>query len=92
MRKKLKIVRVDWLDAQGGVRTGWREVTALEKEKPVKAISIGVLLKKDKNRIVVCPHLVGDHNEINFDEEVHGDGVLSIPNGWVTKITVLGIV
>jgi len=88
--KKLKVVRVDWLDAFGGVIKGWDDIDVLTKGKPIKAVTFGVLLSKTKEKVVVCPHLAGDAKEIDLDTAA-GDGAISIPAKWIVKITNLGI-
>lgn len=95
MRKpRYKIVRVDWLDAHGGVLAGWKDISSVAKSKPVLAMSIGVLLRETKDKVVVCPHFVGTSHELLLSEDADtaADGALSIPRSWVKKITVLGYV
>lgn len=79
----MKIVKVEWSDATGGVRSGWRPLAEMRKlGAPAPAVSIGYLLREDENSIVVCPHLVGEA----MDE---GDGEAVIPRVWVKSITEL---
>ena len=88
-----KIVRVEWIDAHGGVRGGWRELSLISKRKAVHALSVGVLLHEASDRVVVCPHFVGNEKGIDLDEtDTSGDGEIAIPRSWVRKITVLGYV
>lgn len=93
-KPRYKIVRIDWLDAHGGVIAGWKDISTVVKSKPVLAISIGILLKENKDKVIVCPHFVGSPHElmISEDAETAADGALSIPRSWVKKITVLGYV
>ena len=93
MRKmQHKVVRVDWLDAFGGVLQGWKDAATLARGLPVHAVTFGVLLSKDKHRVVVCPHLVGDTKGIDLSEDtVAGDGAINIPIEWVQKITIIGL-
>lgn len=73
----MKLVIVDWLDATGGTRNGWRSM----KEMAVGALdscrSVGWLLVEDKDRLVVIPHISAEQ----------GDGEIIIPRSWVSKIT-----
>ena len=79
MRRGLwvRIVRVKWLDATGGVRAGWRSLKDL-LEPPEEAVSVGFLLKQDDVTILV-PHICGDE----------GDGEIAIPTAWVKDIVDL---
>jgi len=86
---RLKIVRVDWLDAHGGIRRGWRPREELSKRKPAHAVSIGVMLESTPKHVVLCPHFVSESYGLDTDS-MEGDGEISIPRDWVSKITVLG--
>ena len=89
--KKYKVVRVDWLDAHGGVRGGWRDVSTVAKRKPAVSVSFGVLLRQDNEYVVICPHFAGDDNGIDMEKDVSADGEMAIPMKWVKKITKLGL-
>ena len=79
----MRIVRVDWTDATGGVRGGWRSLVDIRKAaQAAPAVSYGALLHEDEKLVIICPHFVGDR----LDE---GDGEVTIPKEWVTKITDL---
>lgn len=85
----LKLVRVDWMDAFGGVREGWRGIADVRDRKTTPAISIGFLAKETDEKIVILPHLVSaDENPVNY-ETCSGDGELAIPKAWVTSIVEL---
>lgn len=81
---KLRIVRVDWIDANGGVLHGWRDIDAVRARQPANAVAFGILLRKDKKAIMILPHVVGPLGDLQ------GDGEIVIPCDWVTKITTLG--
>jgi hypothetical protein len=89
-----KIVRVDWLDAHGGVLAGWKDISSVAKSKPVLAMSIGILLKETKDKLVVCPHFVGSPTELSLsdDADTAADGAIGIPRSWVKKVVVLGYI
>jgi len=89
----LRIVRVDWLDAHGGTRRGWRPRGDLVKLAPAHAVAIGVLLRDDASFVVVCPHLVGDERGLDpaDPERLEGDGEIAIPRGWIVAVTNLGV-
>ena len=82
---RCRIALVEWLDAHGGVRTGWRDMAEIRKREPVVALSIGYLVAETKTTITICPHIVTD-GEGNAEM---GDGEISIPRSWVRKIKVL---
>jgi len=78
----MRLVLVEWLDAEGGIRSGWRPVKDMSRE-PVPCKSVGWLKDDDDNMLLVIPHLGTAGNE-------HiGDGEIRIPKGWATKITDL---
>lgn len=88
-----KVVRVDWLDAHGGVRDGWKDMAEVAKVSAAPAVSFGVLVKRTKRSIVVCPHFVNSDDEKGINctlENSKGDGEICIPMKWVTKLTELG--
>ena len=74
----MRICKVTWLDATGGLRTGWRSLksihTALEE-----STSVGFLLRDD-DVVVIVPHLSG------IDE---GDGEIAIPRTCVKEVVDL---
>lgn len=74
----MKIVKVDWADATGGIRVGWRPLRSMTAP-PVKVESVGFLIRND-DVVAIVPHLA----------EEDGDGEIAIPAGWVTKIIELG--
>ena len=79
-----KLVEVRWMDAFGGVNSGWRPLTDMKKAaqgSPAK--SVGWLIFENDEIVKVCPHLVGESDE-------EGDGEITIPKDWVSKITEIG--
>ena len=81
--RKDKIVLVEWLDACGGERRGWRPMKEVQAQEPAKCQSVGFLVRKTKTEVVVCPHLA------RLGDDVDGDAELAIPRSWVKKIKVL---
>lgn len=79
----MKIVLVEWLDAHGGNRTGWKDLKEIASAMPAKGKSVGWMVKETEHHIVICPHFVGE------DTELQGDGEMSIPKSWVKAIKVL---
>lgn len=79
----MRLVQVEWVDASGGIRAGWRALTDIKKgAAPTPAISVGWLVRNDEDCVTVCPHLVGENRE-------EGDGELSIPKSWVIRMVDL---
>jgi hypothetical protein len=79
----MKIVIIEWVDAHGGNRTGWKGLKEIESTVPANGRSVGFLVKETETHIVVCPHFVGD------EPNIEGDGEMSIPKGWIKAIKVL---
>ena len=72
------LVLVQWRDAMGGTRGGWRPIGTMHA--PVADCeSVGWVVEHTAEKIVVVPHIAGDD----------GDGEIAIPAAWVQKITLL---
>lgn len=85
----LKLVRVDWMDAFGGVREGWRGIADVRDRKTTPAISVGYLAKEGPDKIVIIPHFVSaDEKDVDFTT-CSADGEISIPLDWVRSIVEL---
>lgn len=79
----MKLVMVEWKDASGGIRFGWRSLAEMKKSaKPTHAVSVGFLISSDDDCVTVCPHVVGE----DLDQ---GDGELAIPKSWIVRIVDL---
>lgn len=79
----MKIVEVLWLDAHGGNKSGWKKLRKIASTVPATGRSVGYLVKRTDDLVVVCPHLVGE------GKSAEGDGEIAIPKSWVKKIRVL---
>jgi hypothetical protein len=88
---RLKIVRVDWVDAVGGVRLGWRPVSKCKADNTTLCVSIGVLIERTKEAIVVLPHICHIASS-GVPEWAQGDGEIAIPSSWVKRVKVLGYI
>ena len=74
----MKLVLVNWLDAAGGNRDGWRPLVAMTGMSSHACVSVGFLLHQDDDRIVVVPHVSGEQ----------GDGEIVIPRSWLDRVVV----
>ena len=81
--KRSPIVLIEWADACGGARSGWRHITEIEKTTPATCYSVGFLMRHTKAEVLIVPHIA------TVDDQIDGDAELSIPRSWVKKITVL---
>lgn len=79
---KLAIYLVVWRDAYA--KTGWHEKDIIEALAPARIHTVGFLVKKDKEKIV----LVGswDFNECN------GGFPIAIPKGWIERMEKISYV
>jgi hypothetical protein len=85
----VKLVRVDWMDAFGGVREGWRGIEDIKGRATAPAISIGFLARETDEKVVILPHLISaDVNPVDFTT-CSGDGELVIPKTWIRSIVEL---
>ena len=76
------LVLVTWLDAKDG-QTGWHSLDDIEKEKLATCYSIGWLMTRNNEKVVV----MADYSE--FEDDKEGGRHIAIPNGWVQSITHL---
>ena len=79
--RALKVVAVDWLDATGA--TEWTTEAEAKLSTPALVTTVGVILVKDDQRIVIASTL--GHGA----DRAVGD-VTTIPATWVKSIEPLG--
>jgi hypothetical protein len=77
---EMRLVLVDWLDAAGGTRGGWKPVAEMGRDLPVRCRSVGWVVQEDERRIVLVPHLARDGD---------GDGEIAIPRDWLQRVVDL---
>jgi len=81
----MKLVLIEWVDAH--TTGGWNDLDELEEScEPLHCRSVGWLLCKKNNYVVVVPHMSG---EKNGDIKINGRGHLAIPTKTIQKMTVL---
>ena len=81
----MKIVLVEWIDANGGVVTGWRDLSDLTRREGALAVSMGRVIKETAKELVILPHWIPEGKTL--DSEVHqGDGEIAIQKNWIKKI------
>ncbi len=76
----MKIVEVEWLDAQSGFSSPLT-IEELEKEEPIHTFSVGYLLKEDKDKIILGFMVFGDEGVFKHWQ--------LIPRGMIKKIKVI---
>lgn len=77
--KKMSLVRVDWVDSV--THGGWRDLGSVKDYNHCPAVSVGYLAKKDRDVLVIAPHVSSGTDE--------GCGLMTIPRCSVKKITKL---
>lgn len=82
----MKIVKVEWLDAQTGFSTP-ETIEELEQEKPTCTLSVGYLITDDKDKIILGFMKWGEDDEI-IKNTMFKHWQL-IPKGMIKKITEL---
>lgn len=91
-RKVGDVVRVDWLDAQGGSISGWESLEEIKrKKKPAIAVSFGVVVAHSDNAIIICPHWHGDEHKVSIHDAPNGDGTIVIPGLWIKNVKLLDV-
>jgi len=65
---------------------GWRSIIALKEIETATVISCGAIIYEDDEKIIICPHMIIENNEIS-----EGDAEIAIPKAWIIsnlKMTV----
>ena len=78
-----RLVYVEWEDARG-VTSEWTDVQTLAQADTCVCVSIGILLAKDRQRLVILPHYMGD-------DPYGGCGEMVIPRSQVRRMWALRI-
>lgn len=81
---KYRLVRVEWHDATGGERTGWRPLKLMKANSIVPAVSVGYVVSDTDEQITLCPHVV-----YTDTKTPHGDGEITIPRSWIDHVVDL---
>ena len=79
-KTNLKIVEVEWLDAQSGFSQPLT-IEDLESEEPYHTFSVGYLIKEDKEKIILGFMIFGDEGMFKHWQ--------LIPRGMIKKIREL---
>tara|TARA_R110002020_G_scaffold240326_1_gene453115 strand:- start:13290 stop:13592 length:303 start_codon:yes stop_codon:yes gene_type:complete len=80
---KYPLVLVSWYDAKDG-GSGWHSIEDIQKEKLATCYSMGWMVLKDGDRVVIMSDYSNDENSND------GGRHIVIPSGWVKSITYLG--
>lgn len=80
MNRTDRLVLIEWTDACGGMRQGWKPTADMIGRKPHPCRSVGWIIEDADTHIVLVPHLSNDGD---------GDGELTIPKGWTQRIVDL---
>jgi len=78
--KEMKIVEVEWFDAQSGFSSPLT-LEELEKEEPFHTFSVGYLIKEDKDKVILGFMMFGDEGMFKHWQ--------LIPRGMIKKIKVI---
>ena len=76
----MKIIKVEWFDAQSGFSTPLT-LEELEREEPYHTFSVGYLLKEDKDKLILGFMMFGNEGMFKHWQ--------LIPKGMIKKITEL---
>ena len=76
------MVVITWWDAKDG-ESGWHSVKDIQKEKLATCYSMGWMVLRDEERVVI---MADYSNEENSND---GGRHIAIPSGWVKSITYL---
>ena len=84
--KKLKLVFVEWMDHSSSTQR-WSKFSELEERcEPLLLVSVGWLLKQNKECIVLVPH---KHSDEMTDWTPYGSGDMTIIRSSIKKIIEL---
>jgi len=71
-----QVVKVEWIDAESDAR--WLEMSDIEKLKAPVATSYGIIVRRDKDVLILAHSICGEHYGVN-----------TIPAGMVKKVSKL---
>jgi hypothetical protein len=74
--KSNPVVKVEWIDAESDSR--WLDTDDIKAMKAPVAVSYGVVVRRDKDVLIIAHSICGDHFGVN-----------TIPAGMVRKVTKL---
>lgn len=80
--KKLKTVRVTWLDAATPPDEGWKDIIEIAKLKETMVVTEGKLLKNGKTCIIIISSLTDDND---------CEGVMIIPKTTILSMKELEV-
>lgn len=85
MKKKYRLVMVDWIDSHAG--PGWQGLQQLTQAAyAMPCRSVGWLIKSTKESALIVPHVSGD---IDAGDVRTGRGDLSIPHCSIKRMRTL---
>ena len=59
---------------------GWRPLLALKEQETATVISCGAIVHEDEEKIIICPHMIIENDEIS-----EGDAEIAIPKSWIVS-------
>lgn len=59
---------------------GWRSIIALKEIETATVISCGAIIYEDDEKIIICPHMIVEDDEIS-----EGDAEIAIPKSWIVS-------
>ena len=75
------LVEVKWNDATG--ESGWMDINKAKLSKPAKPVSLGYLLEKTKEKLIIFTDYIVDDE----DGTLTVGNVSTIPAAWVQDVT-----
>ena len=79
--KDYPLVEVKWNDAAG--ESGWMDINKAKLSKPAKPVSLGYLLEKTKEKLIIFTDYIVDDE----DGTLTVGNVTTIPAAWVQDVT-----
>ena len=79
--KDYALVEVKWNDATG--ESGWMDINKAKLSKPAKPVSLGYLLEKTKEKLIIFTDYIVDDE----DGTLTVGNVTTIPAAWVQDVT-----
>jgi hypothetical protein len=84
LAEKYEVAVVEWLDAQA--TAGWRPLEAVEEARLFPVTSIGVVISKTKERVVLGQSMAWGDGESEVGEHI------VIPSGWIRSFKRVGFI
>ena len=84
--KEAKLYYIEWIDSYSPIKQVWERISELETPQNLICVSVGWIIKQNKDYITICPHISDITNKDFFGEVC---GIMNIPQKAIKKKKIL---